>query len=380
MSTIVVNGLSAIYGGGQTYLRNLADHLPQTNARVIAILPEAHRGLMDRPGIEVVCPPFAARGVVQRALWERYSLPRLLREVKADVLYGPGGTVPATVRAPCRTAVAFRNMIPFAPDARGRYGWGYMFWRLMLLRWLQARAFTRADLVIFISEHGKEVIDAACPGRRGRSALIPHGVAEAFREPSDRGNLRAIPPDTEYVLYVSIVDVYKAQLEVVEAWAQVRRARPEGREKLVLAGPLYPPYGRKVRDLIARLGLERDVILTGAVPGAELPALCQNAKVNVFASACENCPNILLELLAAGRPVISSSAPPMPEFAGDAARYFDPYRPAELSRLLLELLGDRLERDRLGELAAQRSRRFDVRASALATWEALFALAAPVKP
>ena len=44
----------------------------------------------------------------------------------------------------------------------------------------------------------------------------------------------------------------------------------------------------------------------------------------VFASTCENMPNILLEGMASGLPVASSNYGPMPEILGESGLFFDP--------------------------------------------------------
>ena len=48
-------------------------------------------------------------------------------------------------------------------------------------------------------------------------------------------------PDGEYLLYVSVIDVFKAQIEVVRAYHILCRERPT-KEKLLLVGPKYSKY------------------------------------------------------------------------------------------------------------------------------------------
>jgi glycosyltransferase involved in cell wall biosynthesis len=117
--------------------------------------------------------------------------------------------------------------------------------------------------------------------------------------------------------------------------------------------------------------LGEEVLLLGDIPYHELPAYYQHAKLNIFASSCENCPNILLEALASGRPLLSSSYPPMPDFAGEAAIYFDPYEPENLADKLSLILDDGALQQRMGRLALNKSREFDLQESAARTWQAL---------
>ena len=66
----------------------------------------------------------------------------------------------------------------------------------------------------------------------------------------------------------------------------------------------------------------------------------------------------------------------MPEFAGDAALYFDPYNPQSLAARLCEVLDDPGLSVELGRRSRERSAEFQWKRSAEATWQALSDLAA----
>jgi glycosyltransferase involved in cell wall biosynthesis len=87
------------------------------------------------------------------------------------------------------------------------------------------------------------------------------------------------------------------------------------------------------------------VQLVGAVPHEDLPGLYARAQAFVFPSSVENFPNILVEGLSSGVPTFASRLGPMPEIAGDAASYFDPYDPDDIARALVRaVLDDELRR------------------------------------
>ena len=50
--------------------------------------------------------------------------------------------------------------------------------------------------------------------------------------------------------------------------------------------------------------LEKKVFILGDIQQERLPQLYQNAEINIFCSETENCPNILLEAMSAGKPVL----------------------------------------------------------------------------
>ncbi len=76
-----------------------------------------------------------------------------------------------------------------------------------------------ADLVIFISEFARQFIEKldTCP--INKMAIIPHGVDRIFVR--DTGKPSSLPDwfiKEDYMLYVSSIDVYKSQCEVIEAY------------------------------------------------------------------------------------------------------------------------------------------------------------------
>jgi glycosyltransferase involved in cell wall biosynthesis len=268
-------------------------------------------------------------------------------------------------------------MIPFDRVQRARYPLGYTRVRNWLLERAMLRSMLRADLVIFVSDFARRVIELRVQERIKRAVVIPHGVGPEFRVGSGPVQRPRWLPAGNYLLYVSTFDVYKAQLEVVRGFSLLK-ARRGGTEKLVLVGSekQNPNYSSKVRAEIMRLGLEEDVSIVGLVPHQELPGVYQNALINVFAAESENCPNILLEAMAAGRPVVSSSIPPMPEFGGDAVVYFNPREPEDFADKVGKIMDDPSALRTLGQRAAERALRYDWEVAAAATWQTIFGVAA----
>jgi len=369
---LLINALSARQGGGQTYLINLLQFIPDGFPHQIYLLaPAALKLPISQSSVTRVAVSAPVENPVFRALWERVRLPAVIRELRVDVLFCPGGVVGTAPTERCKTVAMFRNMIPFDLAQRRRYPLGYQRMRNWLLQRLVLSGLKRADLVIFISDFARRVIEGAAGGPLKRWALIPHGVGPRFRTAgrTDLVRPRWLPAEG-YLLYVSTLDYYKAQIEVVQGYALLRKRR-NLREKLLLVGAENPDYARRVRAEVARLGLQNDVIIPGPVPYDEMPALYHYAIFNIFASESENCPNILLEALGAGRPILCSNRPPMPEFGGDAVVYFDPALPQDFADRALALRDDAQRGAALAARAVQRSSLYDWSNTARKTWEAL---------
>ncbi len=269
----------------------------------------------------------------------------------------------------------FRNMLPFDERQSAKYGLSAQRIRLKILEKHLMESMVRADFVIFVSEHGRDVVAARAGARMPRATVIPHGVSDEFRS-SKRAGSDVLGAGSDYVLYVSNIEPYKNQVEVVAAFALAIRCGVYPNLKLVLVGvPSSRVYARRVRKAIADQGVNDRVMVVGHVDHDDLPSAYRNARVVVFASETENCPNVLLEAMAAGSPLAVSNRRPMPEFVRDAALYFDPTSPLELAACLQRLLSEESLRSKLARRAQEYSLDYDWVITAERTWKVLSALA-----
>ncbi len=363
---VLINALSARQGGGQTYVTRVLEALPsEMPIEVFVLAPDSLKLPKQDSNIHRIRVSWPVENPFLRAIWEKLCLPKLLVRLKVDVLFCPGGVIGCRVPRNCKSIMTFQNMLPFDAVQRRRYPLGYMRVRNWLLKRTMLRSATKADRIICNSQFGRQVIETHAPGVVGKTTVITNGIAASFREPQwPRADWL---PRQNYILYVSILDVYKAQIEVLRAFSLVKMWR-DTKEKLVLAGPQSRYYIKKMRDEIRRLGLEQDVLLPGAVPYAQIPALYQNALINIFASECENCPNVLLEALASGRPLLASNRAPMPELGGNAPIYFDPAVPEDLAAKLYGVIDDEVRLQELSAKAKLQSQLYDWGKSGRATW------------
>lgn len=369
---IVINALSARLGGGQTYLRNLLAHLPARPDLDILVYAPGSLYLPPDRRIRRGKTLWPTENPLLRAVWEQLALPQILTRECADVLFCPGGVMVSRVPPGCKTVTMFRNMIPFDAQVLARIPPGFQKVRNLILKRVMLRSMARADVTIFVSEYAKQVVQALTAIRN--PVTIPHGISDAFRTHEKRLARPAWLPTGDYLLYVSRFDVYKHQFEVASAFAALP-ADLTRRYKLLFVGELDAALSQQVCAVASRSGLADRILVVGPIPYADLPAAYHHATVNLFASSCENCPNILLEALGAGRPVLSSDVMPMPEFGVDAVEYFAPTDPGSLTQALLHVLQDDGRRNTLAHAAARRAADFDWVDTSRKTWQHILDLA-----
>ncbi len=374
MKTIVINALSALDGGGQTYLINFLDHLPKGDFKVLLLVNSKNKKVFEgyiSDRIKIHEAVWASKSIIHRTLWEHFALPSLLKKQKADVYFAPGGVMTTKMPKGVISATALRNMLPFDNRERRRFPlMSYIRFKLWLLRYVFLKSYKMVDKVVFISEYSKSVVKGYLPEIEYKSVVVPHGLNSLFLNSKESYDLPDYLKENQFYLYVSILDVYKAQKELIQAW---KTLMDKGFEfPLVLVGPKYNEYGEEVVTMINELGLQEKVIYLGKVNYEKLPGLYRSARALLFASSCECCPNILLEKLSAGKPVICSNIEPMPEFGEDAAVYFDPYDPDTLVEQIKVMEKDQFKMKQLGEKAAKQALKFNWEQTVKKTVDFLF--------
>jgi len=358
--TVGIDAANLRRGGGVTHLVELLrvaqpaaygiDRVVVWGGQVIL------NALDDREWLDKRNPTALNKGLLQRTLWQRHTLSKAARDAGCDVLFVPGGSYTGDYHPVVNMS---RNMLPFEWHELKRYSWTFFALKLLILRLTQSRTYQKTDGLIFLTSYARQAVFRVTGELQAKTTTIPHGLNPRFNQaPKLQRNISEYDDENPYrVLYVSIIDQYKHQWFVVEAVATMRK---EGFPIcLDLVGPAYPPALKRLYKTIAHLGDDRSwVRYHGDIPFNELHLRYAQADLGLFASSCENMPNILLETMASGLPTACSNRGPMPEVLGDSGIYFDPVKSADIARALRELIESPQLRSKLAAASYQRSQQY----------------------
>jgi glycosyltransferase involved in cell wall biosynthesis len=303
VARVLVNARAAArpeLGGVERWARELAGRLP-------ALRPERYAAVRPRPRL------------VHRAghAWEQGALPLLAARAGADLLVCPANVGPLAwprTLLVLHDAVALRHPEWYAP--------AFAAWQRALI----PRLARRAVQVVTVSEFSRREL-AATVGVD--AAVVPGGVGEAFSPHADPEPARAaLGLAGPYVLTVASRTARKNLGALAMAAERLGRDGVE----LVAAGGGRPQFRAE--------GAVAGVRMLGRVPEEHLPGLYAGARAFVLASRHEGFGLPCLEAMAAGTPVVASTAGALPETCGGAALLADPDDPVELAAAVLAAAGD----------------------------------------
>jgi len=348
-------------GGGITHISEILRHARPIDfgfKRVIAWGSiDTLSSLCDQSWLKKAHVPILDRSLPWRVYWQQVVLPKLLKQNQCNLIFSPGGTLPQHTAVP--TITMSQNMLPFEPKEAARYKAVSMRMRFKLLNVVQGMSFQRADGLIFLTEYAKKTVYVQLKKKPLQTAIMPHGINEGFfLPPRKQKPLDSYSPTNPFrLLYVSIVDVYKHQWHVAEAVAGLRK---KGFPVVIdFVGSSYPQAMSRLQNTVQRVDPKGTFIsYKGLMPYNELSEVYHQAEAFVFASSCENMPNILLEAMASGLPIACSNRGPMHEMLGNAGVYFDPERPEEIADVLAILLKDHGLRAKLANEAYEQAKEY----------------------
>lgn len=160
--------------------------------------------------------------------------------------------------------------------------------------------YNRADKVIVLSGYGKRDMVKNYGIREDKIAVIPNAAV-----------YRNVKSDAQWtygdkvILSVNRLHPVKQQGVMVDMMAEVIKQIPDA--KLLLVGKNEEGYGRYIKRLIKEHHLEQHVILTGQV--SDVAYFMNHSRVFVLTSVTEGFPNVVVEAMAQGLPIISINHP-----------------------------------------------------------------------
>jgi teichuronic acid biosynthesis glycosyltransferase TuaC len=188
--------------------------------------------------------------------------------------------------------------------------------------WLCNWAIRRAERLIAVSHN---LADRAREGGVAdhRIATIANGVDGSRFHPLDRRSARraiGLPEEGELLVSVGHISPRKGFHRVIRALPHLLAARPEARLAIVGGKGGEEDNSAELRKLVREFGIADRVLFAGAQPPDRVALWMGAADVFVLASDFEGCPNVILEAMACGRPVVATKVGDIermvPSFAG----------------------------------------------------------------
>ncbi len=278
--------------------------------------------------------------------WEQFTLPRLARRYKVDILHSPANIAPLFYKG--RSVVHIHDLC-FVVNPQ----W-YSFSFRTLYNLVIPRLARRAAKVITNSNNSRNDLLQFCDLAAERVSQVYWAVDDLFLEPPP---IKPVELEfKDYILYVGSLEPRKNIGTLLEAYELLRRDNPHLKTKLILIGgesPLFAEVRLKVKQY------KEDIHFKGFVNDHVLRDFYRNASLFVYPSLYEGFGLPPLEAMASGVPVVTTMTSSIPEVVGDAALMVSPYDVKQLAETMNSVLRDPEVRRRLIAKGLEQVRKFN---------------------
>lgn len=332
----------------------------------------------DLTGTAVHERVFPAPRYVPQSVWDQFVFPHAVfpeavRRDNPDVIYFTNNIM-SFGRLPAPAVVSILDMTPFVIPGSYRYLHGA--YQRMYFRY----AVKAARKIITISESSKKDICRFLDVDGEKVTVIPLASDIALNKDQDGAVMDALRAkfalEGRFILYVGAVHPRKNIFRLIEAFGTVvSSGQPHS---LVIAGSIRWGSSQLSPEKIRRQYGGR-VIFTGGMGDKELASLYSNCDVFVYPSVYEGFGLPVLEAMSLGAPVVTSRVSSMPEVAGDAALFVDPYDTGNIAAAIMKILESPDLAEDLRKKGFARASRFSWETTASKVLEVLESVAGGMK-
>ena len=336
--------------GIATYAQNIINSLHSLQPTLLSA--KTFAGFKQYAIAGNMTPDCGSKGHFRRLWWTQFQLPKIYRQLEADLIYSPIPEAPLYSKS--RYVVMCHDLIPLRFPRRTSPLTNYF-------RYVVPLVLQQAEHIICNSQAtARDLVDYYdITASKITPILLGYDKAHFYPRKSDA--------QQPYFLYLGRQDLYKNLQGLLTAFA----AFPNRNYHLAIAGSFDPRFTPQLQQQARELGIADRVKWLDYLTYQELPIVISGAIALVFPTFWEGFGLPVLEAMACGTPVITSNLASLPEITGDAAILIDPYNTKAITSAMSDLATDLQMRSQLSKLGIQQAQKFSWTKTGTATKEVL---------
>lgn len=296
--------------------------------------------------------------------WFEVSVKNTLNRLKPDLFLSPDGFL--SLGANCKQLPVIHdiNFLHNPKDVKPltRHYYNYFFPRFA----------KKATRIATVSEFSKKDIADNYKIAPDKIDVVYNGINSCFKPVSDAVKARTkqkFAKGADYFLYVGSMHPRKNVSRLIKAFGEFKK-EANSDLKLVLAGPQYWGMSELYKEIDA-LTCKDEVLFTNRLSNEDLADVMASAFALTFVPYFEGFGIPLVEAMQSEIPIITSNVTSLPEVAGDAALFVDPYSVTEIKNAMLKLYTEKELRSVLVEKGKLRKNLFSWDRSGDLLWQSI---------
>lgn len=296
--------------------------------------------------------------------WFEFSVKNTLNKLKPDLFLSTDGFL--SLGANCKQLPVIHdiNFLHNPKDVKPltRHYYNYFFPKFA----------QKATRIATVSEYSKKDISENYKISPDKIDVVYNGINSNFQsvnEITKQQTKAKFSGGHDYFLFVGSLHPRKNITRLIKAFGEFKN-ETNSNQKLLLAGPQYWGLSEIYKEL-ETLSCKDDVIFTNRLSDEDLANVMGSAMALTFVPYFEGFGIPLVEAMQSEIPIITSNVTSLPEIAGDAALFVNPYEVNEIKNAMLKMHSSIELRKDLIEKGKQRKNLFSWEKSADLLWNSV---------
>lgn len=307
----------------------------------------------------VVSPP--ARHPMLYIYWFEVALKRAMKKHNVAILFSPDGYLSLRSSIPQVAVIHDINFEHFPKD---------LPWiNRIYLTYFFPRFAKKAAKIITVSNYSKRDIATHYHIDEEKIRVIWNGAATQFK-PMSEHSIQAVRNETTsgkpYFLFVGSLHPRKNVNRLIEAFAHFKTNSPSDIQLVIVGDYLW---NKRSHALIIPKNYTSEIHFTGHLTAQKLAEVVGSAFALTYVPYFEGFGIPLVEAMQCGVPILSGDRTSLPEVAGDAAIYCNPFDSKDIAMNMEKLANSASLRETLREHGIERSKQFSWDKAATSCWE-----------
>lgn len=284
-------------------------------------------------------------------MWFEHSVYRFLRKNKIDLFLSPDGYVSLHSDIPQVAVIHDINFYHYPKSlpyfASRYYNKFFPQFATKATRLATVSEFSKNDIVFNYGINPNK-IDVAFNGANEKYKPLLQSEIQQIRE--------QITDGSPYFIFVGAFNPRKNLVRLLQAYDSFKMITRSD-IKLVIVGDKMHGTSLMMKTLY-KMAFQKDVVFTGRLQVDRLHFVIGSALAMTYVSYYEGFGIPLLEAMNCDIPIVASNCTSIPEVAGDAAIYIDPFNVESIVEGMIRISNDKELRDRLIQNAHNQREKF----------------------
>jgi len=297
-------------------------------------------------------------------IWYEYSIPRVLKKIKADLFISPDAF--GSLRAKTKTLTVLHDLnFEHFPNIMPRLVQKYY-------TYFTPKFAKKADRIATVSEFSKSDIVKQYGVSPNKVDVVYNGANKEFKpieENTRRITKELYSKSCDFFVFIGALNPRKNLSNLFKAFDIFKEKNKTDIKLLIVGEKMY--WSGEIKDTFEAMKFKEDIIFTGRLEPEELHKVVGSAMALTYVSIFEGFGIPIVEAWYSETPVITSNVTSMPEIAGDAAVIIDPFKPESIAKGLKSITFDENLREELIEKGKKRRLEFTWQKTADNLWSSI---------